>query len=101
MKVLVVGSGGRCHAIVERLSKSPQVDKIFCAPGNAGIAALAECVAIKETEVEKLKAFAIDNNISLTVVGPEVALEAGIANSFKESGLRQHASKPASSLPRI
>ena len=88
MKVLVVGSGGRCHAIVERLSKSPQVDKIFCAPGNAGIAALAECVAIKETEVEKLKAFAIDNNISLTVVGPEVALEAGIANSFKESGLR-------------
>ncbi len=88
MKVLVVGSGGRCHAIVERLSKSPQVDKIFCAPGNAGIAALAECVAIKETEVEKLKAFAIDNNIELTVVGPEVALEAGIANSFKESGLR-------------
>ena len=88
MKVLVVGSGGRCHAIVERLSKSPQVDKIFCAPGNAGIAALAECVAIKETEVEKLKAFAIDNSIELTVVGPEVALEAGIANSFKESGLR-------------
>ncbi len=88
MKVLVVGSGGRCHAIVERLSKSPQVDKIFCAPGNAGIAALAECVAIKETEVEKLKAFAIDNNVELTVVGPEVALEAGIANSFKESGLR-------------
>ena len=88
MKVLVVGSGGRCHAIVERLSKSPQVDKIFCAPGNAGIAALAECVAIKETEVEKLKAFAIDNNVELTVVGPEVALEAGIANSFKNSGLR-------------
>ena len=88
MKVLVVGSGGRCHAIVERLSKSPQVDKIFCAPGNAGIAALAECVAIKETEVEKLKAFAIDNNIELTVVGPEVALEAGITNSFKDSGLR-------------
>ncbi|MBR2073492.1 MAG: phosphoribosylamine--glycine ligase [Alistipes sp.] len=88
MKVLVVGSGGRCHAIVERLSKSPQVDKIFCAPGNAGIAALAECVAIKETEVEKLKAFAIDNSIELTVVGPEVALEAGIANSFKDSGLR-------------
>ena len=88
MKVLVVGSGGRCHAIVERLSKSPQVDKIFCAPGNAGIAALAECVAIKETEVEKLKAFAIDNSIELTVVGPEIALEAGIANSFKNSGLR-------------
>ena len=88
MKVLVVGSGGRCHAIVEALSKSPQVDKIFCAPGNAGIAALAECVAIKETAVEQLKEFALANDISLTVAGPEVALEAGIADVFKANGLR-------------
>ena len=88
MKVLVVGSGGRCHAIVEALSKSPQVDKIFCAPGNAGIAALAECVAIKETAVEELKEFALANDISLTVAGPEVALEAGIADVFKANGLR-------------
>ena len=88
MKVLVVGSGGRCHAIVEALSKSPQVDKIFCAPGNAGIAALAECIAIKETQVDTLCDFAKSNDIELTVVGPEVALEAGIADTFKQNGLR-------------
>ncbi len=88
MKVLVVGSGGRCHAIVEALSRSSQVDKIFCAPGNAGIAALAECVAIKETQVEALRDFAQENGVELTVVGPEVALEAGIADCFKESNLR-------------
>ncbi|MBR2399940.1 MAG: phosphoribosylamine--glycine ligase [Alistipes sp.] len=88
MKVLVVGSGGRCHAIVETLSKSPQVDKIFCAPGNAGIAALAECVAIKETKVDELCEFAKQNGVELTVVGPEVALEAGIADTFKQNGLR-------------
>ena len=70
------------------MSKSPQVEKIFCAPGNAGIAALAECVAIKETSVEELKEFALANNIELTVAGPEVALEAGIADVFKANGLR-------------
>ena len=88
MKVLVVGSGGRCHAIVEALSKSPQVDKIFCAPGNAGIAALAECVALKETQVDALCDFAKSNGIELTVVGPEVALEAGIVDTFKQNDLR-------------
>ena len=88
MKVLVVGSGGRCHAIVEALSKSPQVEKIFSAPGNAGIAALAECVAIKETEIDQLADFAAEQGVGLTVVGPEVALEAGIADLFAERGLR-------------
>ena len=99
MKVLVVGSGGRCHAIVEALSKSPQVEKIFCAPGNAGIAALAECIAIKETQVEELKEFALANNIELTVAGPEVALEAGIADVFKANGLRLFG--PSKSAARI
>ncbi|MCQ2165525.1 MAG: phosphoribosylamine--glycine ligase [Bacteroidales bacterium] len=87
-KVLVVGSGGRCHAIVDALSRSPQVGQIFCAPGNAGISELAECVSIKDTDVEALKGFALTYKIDLTVVGPEVALAAGIADSFRAAGLR-------------
>ena len=63
MKVLVVGSGGREHAIVDALFRSPSVDKIYCAPGNAGIAQQAECVAIKDTDVEGVKAFAKENKI--------------------------------------
>ena len=87
-KVLVVGGGGREHAIVDALSRSPQVGKIYCAPGNAGIALQAECVPIKDTDVEALKAFAASNGIDLTVVGPEAALAAGIVDSFREAGLR-------------
>ncbi len=88
MKVLVIGSGGREHAIVDALSRSPQVEKIYCAPGNAGIAWQAECVAIKDTEVERLRDFAAEHEIALTVVGPEVALAAGVVDVFKASGLR-------------
>lgn len=88
MKVLVIGSGGRCHAIVEALSRSKQVDKIYCAPGNAGIAQLAECVAIKDTDVEALVAFAKARDVALTVVGPEAALAVGVVDSFKEAGLK-------------
>ena len=87
MKVLVVGSGGREHAIVDALFRSPSVDKIYCAPGNAGIAQQAECVAIKDTDVEGLKAFAKENAIDLTVVGPEAALAVGIADEFRKAGL--------------
>ena len=88
MKVLVIGSGGRCHAIVEALSRSPKAEKIYCAPGNAGIALQAECVAIKDTDVEGLKNFALENGIDLAVVGPEVALAAGVVDAFKAAGLR-------------
>ena len=88
MKVLVIGGGGREHAIVDALSRSPKVSGIFCAPGNAGIAAQAECVAIKDTDVEGLRKFAIDNSIDLTVVGPEVALAAGVVDAFRASGLK-------------
>ena len=87
MKVLVVGSGGREHAIVDALFRSPSVDKIYCAPGNAGIAKQAECVAIKDTDVEGLKAFALENAIDLTVVGPEAALAVGVADEFRKVGL--------------
>ena len=87
-KVLVVGSGGREHAIVDALSRSPQVDKIYCAPGNAGIAAQAECVAIKDTDVEGLKAFALETGIELTVVGPEAALAVGVVDAFRAAGLK-------------
>ncbi|MBO4918176.1 MAG: phosphoribosylamine--glycine ligase [Bacteroidales bacterium] len=86
-KVLVVGSGGREHAIVDALSRSPQVAKIYCAPGNAGIGLQAENVPLKDTDVEGLKAFALANAIDLTVVGPESALAAGLVDAFREAGL--------------
>lgn len=86
-RVLVVGGGGRCHAIVDALSRSAQVEKIFAAPGNAGIAAQAECVALKDTDVDGLLAFAKREQIDLTVVGPEAALAVGIADRFREEGL--------------
>jgi len=86
-RVLVIGSGGREHAIVYALSRSAEVEKIFCAPGNAGIAALAECVAIADTDVAALFSFAQQQHIDLTVVGPEVSLAAGVVDTFREAGL--------------
>ena len=88
MNVLVIGSGGREHAIVEAISRSPKAPKIYAAPGNAGIAQLAECVAIKDTEVDKLLEFAKANSIDLTVVGPEAALAAGVVDAFRAAGLK-------------
>lgn len=88
MKILVIGSGGRCHAIVEALSRSPKASKIYAAPGNAGIAQLAECVAIKDTDVEGLVAFAKANDVELTVVGPEASLAVGVVDRFREEGLK-------------
>ena len=86
--VLVVGGGGREHAIVDALSRSSKVGKIFCAPGNAGIAEQAECVPLKDTQVAELKAFALENGADLTVVGPEAALAIGITDEFRKDGLR-------------
>ncbi len=87
-KVLVIGGGGREHAIVDALSRSSQVSKIYCAPGNAGIAKLAKCIPYEDFQVEELADFAQKFGIDLTVVGPEVSLAAGITDEFVSRGLR-------------
>lgn len=88
MKVLIVGSGGREHAIADSVAKSSQVDKIYCAPGNAGIAGLAECVNIQAMEFERLADFAQENEIGLTIIGMDDPLVGGIVDVFEERGLR-------------
>ena len=88
MKILVVGSGGREHALVWKLRQSPRVTKIFCAPGNAGISALATCIKISATDIDALADFAQKEGIDLTVVGPEVPLSLGIVDHFEKKGLR-------------
>ena len=86
--VLVIGGGGREHAIVDALRRSPQVSKVYCAPGNAGIGQQAFNVPLKDTDVEGLKAFALENQVDLTVVGPEASLAAGIVDAFRAAGLK-------------
>ncbi len=88
MKVLVIGSGGREHALVWKLQQSPRVQKIYCAPGNAGIGELAELVAIAPDDIAGLLQFATTENIDLTVVGPELSLSLGIVDRFTAQGLR-------------
>ena len=88
MKVLIVGSGGREHAIAWSVAKSPKVDKIFCAPGNAGIAEFAECVNIGAMEFDKLVAFAKENAIDLTIIGMDDPLVGGVVDAFESEGLR-------------
>ena len=86
--MLVVGQGGREHALVWKLSQSPRVSRLYCAPGNAGIAELATCVPIGDTDIEGLVRFAKEEGIDLTVVGPEAPLVAGVVDCFEEEGLR-------------
>ncbi len=88
MRILVVGSGGREHALVWQIAQSKLVSRIFCAPGNGGIAKLAECVDIKADDVPGLLEFAVKEKIGLTVVGPEVPLSLGIADEFIKAGLK-------------
>lgn len=88
MKILIVGSGGREHAIAYACSKSPKVDKIYCAPGNAGISELAECVPISAMEFDRLADFAAEKEIDLTVIGMDDPLVGGIVDLFETRGLR-------------
>ena len=88
MKVLIVGGGGREHAIAACVAKSPKVDKIYCAPGNAGIAQLAECVAIGAMEFDKLVAFAKEKEIDLVIVGMDDPLVGGLVDEMEKAGIR-------------
>ncbi len=88
MKVLVIGSGGREHALIWKLRQSPRVTEVFCAPGNGGISQIAECVPLKISEHDALVKFAKEQGIGLTVVGPDDALAAGIVDRFQSEGLR-------------
>ena len=88
MKILVIGSGGREHALVWKIKQSKKVEKVYCAPGNAGISRMADCVDIAVTDVEKLLEFAKKEKIDLTVVGPESSLVVGIVDVFEKNDLR-------------
>jgi phosphoribosylamine--glycine ligase len=88
MKVLVIGGGGREHALVWKIAQSPKVSKIYCAPGNAGISELAECLPIKADDIPALLQFAENNKVDLTVVGPEDPLTKGVVDTFEKKGLK-------------
>ena len=88
MKILVVGGGGREHAICWKLSNESNVEKIYCAPGNAGISSIAECINIGDSDIESLLKFAKENKIDITIVGPEIPLVAGIVDVFEKEGLK-------------
>ncbi|WP_417816369.1 phosphoribosylamine--glycine ligase [Thalassospira alkalitolerans] len=99
MKVLVVGGGGREHALCWALAKSPRLTKLWCAPGNAGIADSAQCVAIADSDIDGLVTFATDNGVDLVVVGPEAPLVAGLVDALDAAGIKSFGcSKAAAQL---
>ncbi|RPI97673.1 MAG: phosphoribosylamine--glycine ligase, partial [Candidatus Aminicenantes bacterium] len=88
MKILIVGSGGREHALAWKIAKSPRAEKVYCAPGNGGTRLVAENVPLADTDIAGLADFAEREKIGLTVVGPEVPLTMGIVDEFERRGLR-------------
>lgn len=98
MKVLVIGSGGREHALAWKIKNSDRVDEVFCAPGNAGISEVATCVDISPTDTDALLKFAQTEGVALTVVGPEASLVVGVVDLFEENGLRIFGPNKAASI---
>jgi len=99
MKVLIVGGGGREHAIAWKFSQSPQITQLYCAPGNAGIAKLATCVPIKATDLEAMVQFAVTQNIDLVFVAPDDPLALGMVDALQQAGIR--AFGPSKAAARI
>lgn len=98
MNVLVVGGGGREHAIIRKLKESKQVEKIYAAPGNGGISADAECVAIKATDVDGMVRFAVENKIDFTVVAPDDPLVLGMVDAFEQVGIKTFGPNKAAAI---
>ncbi len=98
MKVLVVGSGGREHSLVWKITQSPRVEQVYCAPGNAGISKQARCVSIAPTQIKELADFSMKEGIDLTLVGPEVPLTMGIVDEFEQRGLRTFGCSQAAAI---
>jgi phosphoribosylamine---glycine ligase len=98
MKILVVGGGGREHAIIWKLSQNPLIKKMYCAPGNGGISALAECVQIKATDIEGIVKFAKENTIDLVVVAPDDPLVAGMVDALEKAGIRTFGPRKAAAI---
>src|ERR1700731_4601878 len=99
MRVLVVGSGGREHALAWAISASPLVDRLFCAPGNAGIAEEAECVAITATDIKELAGFCRRERIDFVVVGPEAPLVLGLVDALEAEGIPAYGPNAAAAAP--
>ena len=98
MKVLIIGGGGREHAIAQSVAKSPKVEKIYCAPGNAGIAELAECAPIGVMEFDKLKEYAIEKAVDFVIVAPDDPLVAGLADVMVEAGFKTFGPSKAAAI---
>lgn len=88
MKILVIGKGGREHALAYACKRSALCDELICAPGNPGMAKIGECVNVKDNDVEGLVALAKERNVDLTIVGPEATLALGVVDAFKKEGLK-------------